>query len=141
MEGPGRDTISAREEMITRDKLANFKGSCRIFIKHLEFPHPSRQIDSRIIEQLQRDFDGEGCLRDEPSNRVPVIIDDSTLQTGLNKLGYDAGTFKAKAKPPLMRLGNGVRLECLHGQHRILTARGYLPPLNRWWVADLYGSG
>ena len=134
--------VRAREQGISRDKLANFKGSCKIFIKHLCFPNPARPVDEKIIEQLQRDFDGEGCLREEPNNRVPVIIDDLALQEGLNKLGYDAETFKAKsAKPPLLRLGSRALLECLHGQHRIVAAKRYLTSKNRWWVVDLYGTG
>jgi hypothetical protein len=60
------------EQRISRDKLAKYKGTALISIAHLDFPHPSRQVDRKIIEQLKRDFEGEGCTKDEPTNRIPA---------------------------------------------------------------------
>jgi hypothetical protein len=111
-------------------------------MKHIAFPSPSRPVDKKIIKQLQRDFGGEGCLREELSNRVPAIIDNLTLEGLLNKLGYNAETLKNKSsEPPLLSLLDGLQLECLHEQHRILAAKACLPPSQRWWVVDLYRSG
>jgi hypothetical protein len=54
MNGRGDDALSAREQKILADKRANFKGSCKFFIKRLAFPYPSRPVDKKIIKQLQR---------------------------------------------------------------------------------------
>jgi hypothetical protein len=79
MESSSREILSAREQEICRDKLAKFKGAARVYFTHLDFLYPNRQIDRRIIEQLKRDFDGEGYIRQEPKNRIPAIIDSSIL--------------------------------------------------------------
>jgi hypothetical protein len=140
MQNSSTEILSAREKRILRDKLANFKGTARVAITHLEFPHPSRQIDRKIIEQLLRDFDGEGCRPEEPDHRIPAIIEDSVLQVALEKLSMSADAFKAEAsKPPILHLENGVMLDCLHGQHRILAAKEHIPTC-RWWTVDLYGG-
>ncbi|KAH6712159.1 hypothetical protein BKA61DRAFT_577258 [Leptodontidium sp. MPI-SDFR-AT-0119] len=121
------ETLAAINQRITSDKLAKFKGTARVSIRHLEFLHPTRQINRKAIRQLIRDFDGERYIREEPSHRIPVIIDNSMLQVALEKLSLTTETFRAKADyPPFLELESGVKLECLHGQYRILAAKEYL---------------
>jgi hypothetical protein len=135
--------MESSEQRISKDKLVKYKGTALISIAHLDFPHPCRQIDRKIIEQLKRDFEGEGCVREEPTNRIPAIIEDRTLQAGLEKLVTSVNNFKATSKddPPKLYLARDVKLECLHGQHRILAAKEFLAPSQRWWVVDLYSAG
>ncbi|CAG8981747.1 hypothetical protein HYALB_00013360 [Hymenoscyphus albidus] len=97
MQNAGTEVLSGRDKRILYDKLANFKGTARIAIKHLTFPYPSRQIDRKIIEQLLRDFKGEGCRPEEPDHRIPAIVDDSVLEAALQVQGFEGGdvTFGA----------------------------------------------
>jgi hypothetical protein len=76
-------------------------------------------------------------------NRIPAIIEDTILQTGLEQLAINTDAFKAlsNSNPPTLDLGRDVKLECLHGQHRILAAKEFLAPSKRWWVVDLYSTG
>ncbi|KAG0645121.1 hypothetical protein D0Z07_9209 [Hyphodiscus hymeniophilus] len=143
MESPNQDVLDVREQRVCRDKLAKYRGSAKVWISHLEFPHPSRQVDRRVIEQLKRDFDGEGCIKERANHRIPAVIDDSTLQVGLEKLSITAETFKVTSRdnPPNLRLKSGIKLECLHGQHRVLAAKEHLIPSLRWWIVDLYSTG
>lgn len=140
MQNTGTEALSAREESILHDKLANFKGTARIAIKHLAFPHPSRQIDRKIIDQLLRDFEGEGCRPEEPDHRIPAIVDDLVLEAALEKIPMSVNAFKANSSnAPILHLDQAT-LECLHGQHRVLAAQEH-NPTNRWWMVDLYGDG
>lgn len=142
METSSPESLAAIEQRIASDKLAKFKGAARVSFQHLEFLHPTRQIDRKTIRQLIRDFDGEGCIREEPSHRIPIIADNSILQAALEKLSLTAETFRAQADhPPVLELGSGVKLECLHGQHRILAAKEHLAASQWWWIVDIYGTG
>lgn len=138
-----RSEIRAADQRIARDKLAKFKGTARVSIIHLDFPRPSRQVEKKVIDQLIRDFDGEGCIREEPSHRIPAMIEDSVLAVALRKLSISAEMFKVRGDiPPTLQLESGVKLECLHGQHRILAAKEYFVLRSeRWWIVDLYGTG
>lgn len=143
MEGSDHEALIALEQKISEDKSAKYMGTAEIFIKHLEFPHPCRKIDWKIVDQLVRDFDGEGCIRDQPVNRIPAVISNSILQEGLQKLAISAEAFRAtsKDKPVKLPLSEDVKLECLHGQHRILAAEEFYNNIfDRWWIVDLYGS-
>jgi len=142
MDGSDSEFLT-REKIISRDKLAKYKGSAKVLLAHLDFPHPCRQIDRKVIERLKRDFEGEGCIRDRQTNRIPAIIEDTILQTGLEQLAINTDAFKAvsNSNPPTLDLGRDVKLECLHGQHRILAAKEFLAPSKRWWVVDLYSTG
>ena len=142
METSSAESLAAIEQRIASDKLAKFKGAARVSIQHLEFPHPTRPIDRKAIRQLIREFDGEGCIREEASHRIPVVIDNSILQAALERLSLTAETFRSKADhPPFLKLGSGVKLECLHGQHRVLAAKEHLAASQLWWVVDIYGTG
>jgi Protein of unknown function (DUF3723) len=133
--------LNAREERISADKLAKYRGSARVSIEHLEFPHPCRQIDTKVIKRLIRDFEGEGCIKE--TNRIPAIIDDSTLYAGLKKLAMSAESFKtvSNSAPPWLDLQPDMKVECLHGQHRILAAQQFLAASKRWWIVDFYSTG
>ncbi|CZT53456.1 uncharacterized protein RSE6_15037 [Rhynchosporium secalis] len=110
------ESLAAIEQRIVINKLTKFKGAARVSIRNLEFLYPSRQIDRKAIRQLTREFDSEGCIREEPSHRIPAVIDASILQAALEKLSLTAETFRAKADDLLfLELRSGVRLEYLYG--------------------------
>lgn len=97
MEASSLGSLTAIEQSIASDKLAKFKGAARVLIQHLEFPRPTRQLDRKAIQQLIRDFGGEGCIREEPSHRIPAIIDNSILQAALEHIPLTAEVFRPKA--------------------------------------------
>ncbi|KAH6664606.1 hypothetical protein B0J14DRAFT_661200 [Halenospora varia] len=142
MENINPESQDSIEKRISRDRLANYKGSALVAISRLDFPHPCRQVDRKVIEQLKRDFKGEGCITEKPNNRIPAIIDDLTLQAVLEKLGTSAEAFRTASKdnPLRLQLDRDMKLECLHGQYRILAAKEFLLPQKRWWVVDLYST-
>lgn len=133
------DTHTEREDKIAQDKLAKYKGSAQVSITHLDFPHPCRQVDRRIVEQLKKDFEGQGCMRH--SNRVPAIIDDSILETALGDINTQSFRTSSTTSPPKLHFGDNVKLECLHGQHRVLAAEEFFAPRKRWWIVDFYATG
>jgi hypothetical protein len=45
MQNPGTEILSAREKRILSDKLANFKGTARVAITHLEFRKGRTALD------------------------------------------------------------------------------------------------
>ncbi|KAG9232708.1 hypothetical protein BJ875DRAFT_380121 [Amylocarpus encephaloides] len=132
--------IHGKEHIIARDKLAKYKGTAKVLIAHLDFPYPLRQENRKIVKQLKRDFEGENCNKENPTNRIPAIINESTLQVGLQKLGTSTEAFKIAStkNPPHLTLRSDIKLECLHGQYRILAAKEFLPPSEWWWILDLY---
>ena len=134
------ENLDPIDQRIAKDKNAMYRGTARVSITHLDFPHTYRQIDRKVIAQLKRDFEGEGCNKDEPANRIPAIIDDATLKEGLEKLAISVETFKAISDndPPYFPLSQVAKLECLHGQHRILAGK---ETSQKWWVVDLYSTG
>ncbi|RDL36259.1 uncharacterized protein BP5553_06871 [Venustampulla echinocandica] len=134
--------LTAKERRVVKDKHAKFKGAARVWITHLDFPNPCRQIDREHVERLKGDFQRRGCMNETPDHWIPAMIDESILQAALEKLGISASQFKATSsdKPPLLDLGIGMKLECLHGQHRIRAAEEGLDAPKRWWVVELYSS-
>lgn len=131
------------EQRVSKDKLAKYRGTAIVSISHLHFPHPCRQVDRKVVQQLKRDFEGEGCIKDIPKNPVPAIIDEPTLQAALKKLATSAEAFRAASNddPPRLHFASGVKFECLHGQHRILAAKEFFEPPQRSWVIDFYSTG
>lgn len=67
-------------------------------------------------------------------------MDDEALLAALNISGI--GSTSLRTLPPTkLRFALGVKIECLHGRHRIIAARRALPPVKIWWTVDLYGNG
>jgi hypothetical protein len=130
---PNPEILTALEQKISEDRLAKYKGSAQILIEHLDFPYLCRKVDKRIVDQLKRDFKGEGCNSNQLINWIPAVISDSVLQEGLEKLLTSAKSFKitSKDKLPKLQLVLSIRLECLHRQHRILMAKEFLDTSNR----------
>ncbi|PVH70426.1 hypothetical protein DL98DRAFT_437073, partial [Cadophora sp. DSE1049] len=72
---------------------------------------------------------------------IPAIIDDFVLAVALEKLLIRAESFKAEVNNFLfLYVENGVMLECLYRQYKVLAAKEYIPA-SRWWIVDLYRSG
>ncbi|KAH7021757.1 hypothetical protein B0J12DRAFT_610699 [Macrophomina phaseolina] len=88
-------------------------------------------------------FDRQGgCARLKPENRVPAIIPDEVLKVALQKNGLDLDLNRSPfhTDHPKISFPADLRIQCLHGQHRIRAAEKYLPKADRWWVVDLFSS-
>ena len=141
METSGPEVLKAFERRIAGEKAAKARGTVRVRIDHLTFPNPIRCKGDKIIEQLERTFAAEGCLDEQ--HGVPAVIDDHILRAALNKTGLKVENLRVISgrQPPKLQFPENTKLECLHGQHRVLAAKKYLPPAERWWTVDLYGTG
>ena len=139
----GPELMAAFENQVADDKAMSFRGTARIRFEHLTFPSPIRLFNKRIVASLKRDFAVAGCLKHELDYRIPAIIDDQILEAALGILGMDKDTFRAYSShhPRELKLDHGVRLECLHGRHRIVAAAESLLSPDQWWTVDLYGTG
>jgi len=110
-------------------------------LNHLTFPNLIRYKDDKIIEQLERIFAAEGCLDEQ--HGLPAVVDDHILRAAFHKTGLDVENVQVISgrKPPKLQFPEATKLECLHGQHRVLAAKKYLSPAERWWTVDLYTTG
>jgi hypothetical protein len=114
-----------------------------VHLSQLQFLNPIRPIDINIKKALKRDFKAEGCLQHEVNCSIPAIIDDTSLKSALATLNVSAENFKSisTSHPTKFELPGNLKLNCLHGQHRVLAATEYLPHGDRWWLVDIYGEG
>lgn len=137
----GPEILEVFERRISGEKVAKLRGTARVRFDHLTFPYPIRSEDENIIKQLKETFAAEGCLDEQ--HGIPAIIDDSTFQAALDKTKVDIDSLRiAPGSQPLkLEFPENIRLECLHGKHRILAARRYLPAKERWWTVDFYRTG
>ncbi|ELR03750.1 hypothetical protein GMDG_06380 [Pseudogymnoascus destructans 20631-21] len=137
--GPG--ILEVFERRISNEKVAKLRGTARVRFDHLTFPYPIRSKDDKFIKQLKETFAAEGCLDEQ--HGIPAIIDDSTFQAALDRTLVDIDSLRiaSGSQPPKLEFPENIRLECLHGQHRILAAKRYLPTKERWWTVDFYRKG
>ena len=75
---------------------------------------------------------------------MPAIIGQQQLANAMRDSGVSVQQLLA-AGPlngyPSLEFPTGVKLECLHGLHRIEAGREFLLPTEKWWVVDLYPPG
>ncbi|OBT59293.1 hypothetical protein VE04_00377 [Pseudogymnoascus sp. 24MN13] len=136
MKASGPQILVAFERRVAEDKAAKIIGTARVRIDHLAFPNPIRGKDLTKVKKLKGEFALKGCLDEQ--HRIPAVIDDNTLQTALLKTGLNIEALQGVSdQPQSLHFPENMKLECLHGQHRILAAKRYLPE-ERWWTVDLY---
>ncbi|KFY03482.1 hypothetical protein V490_00177 [Pseudogymnoascus sp. VKM F-3557] len=137
MKASGPQILVAFERRVAEDKAAKLIGTARVRIDHLAFPDPIRGKVETKIKELKGKFALKGCLDEQ--HRIPAVIDDKTLQTALLKTGLNIETLQGVSdQPQSLHFPENMKIECLHGQHRILAAKRYLKPKERWWTVDLY---
>lgn len=131
------------------EKHSSFRGSARIQLKHLQFEEKIEQrrsgddfhLDTKNVDRLTHIFEIEGCLRLDVDNYVPAIIGEETLQDSIRTSGLkDGSELLDRRVPPKLRLPPALKLQCLHGRHRIAAANEFLLPGDKWWVVDLYSD-
>ncbi|KAH7009179.1 hypothetical protein B0J12DRAFT_611800, partial [Macrophomina phaseolina] len=126
-----------------KERDRSFRGTAKIDFVHLQFEDCFRQLDLKNVSRLVKVFEKEGCARLKPENRVPAIIPDEVLKVALQKngLALDLNRSPFHTDHPKVSFSADLRIQCLHGQHRIRAAEKYLPKADRWWVVDLFSSG
>ncbi|KFZ24817.1 hypothetical protein V502_00702 [Pseudogymnoascus sp. VKM F-4520 (FW-2644)] len=136
MKASGPQILVAFERRVAEDKAAKIIGTARVRIDHLAFPNPIRGKDLTKVKKLKGEFALKGCLDEQ--HRIPAVIDDNTLQTALLKTGLNIEALQGVSdQPQSLHFPENMKLECFHGQHRIIAAKRYLPE-ERWWTVDLY---
>ena len=135
-----RQADNARFE---RERRGKYRGAARITLDVLHFSEKqSTTLDQENVEYLKEVFRREHCRREPVRNHVLVLIDQSCLDTALGLSGISAAALLTTGDEyPELRLPAGVRLECLHGKHRIQAGREFLSPRDKWWIAELYLAG
>jgi hypothetical protein len=135
--------LASLEKEFAEKKALHFRGTARVRTTQLQFLDPFRPIDQKIIDALIRDFGAEGCLQHNKDCSVPAIVTDHEYQQVLSHISLNTEEFKTKStlQPTLYEIPIHLKLNCLHGQHRIVAANSYLPSGDRWWLVDLFSSG
>lgn len=120
--------LSARQSSLKCTAIVRMKA-----IKFLNNDQYARDLDRKNIERIKRIFDTEGCFRLDRSNSIPVLADEDVFRQTINKAGLGPGVG------PYLNLDFGDdELLCLHGRHRLLAAYEYLPPMDQFWVVDIF---
>jgi Protein of unknown function (DUF3723) len=122
-------------------------GSAKIDIRHLrlrplELGNKRTKLgkDEKNIQRLVDIFLLEECLREDPSNRVPVLINKLHLE-GLLRLNQIAiADLQGSSLPYLKSVPNDINLLLLHGYHRLQAGERYLPATDQWWGVNFYSA-
>ena len=129
------------DESVSVSIERNFYGTARIDLKYLYFDE-EQGIDMNNVARLKRIFNQEGCLRLQPSHRIPATINTNVLERAIRQDGSKReDLLHPRDRIPNLKLSNRDRVDCLHGRHRIEAARQFLPLEDEWWVIDLYSVG
>ena len=136
--------VEAIEKQLAEDRGRYYRGTVRVRFEHLNFGDLCpRGRCNEAVEYLKDKF-SQGCLRLDPRNRIPAIIEPHTLDIVLKcSSGTTLGDIvdNSGGIPPELKLPHNHRLECLHGRQRFEAAKEVLPPKNWWWTIDLYLKG
>ena len=140
--------VESVEKRLAEDRGTFYRGTARFRFDRLcfedAFPRDRHTPDEKIVEVLKQRFEIEGCLRLEPANHIPAVIDQSTLniltQRSPDVLLTHCLDYSDRI-PPLIECPNDISIKCLQGRHRIEAGRVFLPPKDWWWTLDLYLNG
>lgn len=124
-------------ERLFQQRQAFYKGRAKIYLRHFQINSTGpRSIRENHATKLSEIFETEGISRLNPENYIKVSINNDVLQQALAANGR---TEAALRHGPLDFLNlPDVRLNVLHGNHRLLAAVKNSAP---WWVAELYSDG
>ncbi|KIW36055.1 uncharacterized protein PV06_11635 [Exophiala oligosperma] len=130
-----------QEARIEEERKQRFYGSARVDLDALTFDtSPACQVHEPNIERLVSAFQRAGCLRLHPQYHVPAIVVKGELDTAIANAAssQDALLHHDPSKWPTLIFPDTLRIQCLHGRHRVEAGRRYLSVNDRWWVVDFY---
>ena len=122
------------------ERQSNYRGSAKIKLKHLQFD-TTAFVDPKNVARLTQIFEIEGCHRLDLEHHVPAMISDRVLQSNLRLSNITGADLMRNRIPPKLKLPKDVKINCLHGKHRIAAANSFLYlPDDKWWTVDLYSD-
>lgn len=131
-------------ENFERERQEKYRGSASISLDAIDlFSVDPSTLDRKNVERLKEVFRNEDCQRQPVTNHILVLVDQACFEAALESSGASAPALLAAGSDeyPKLRFPAGVRLACLHGRHRVQAGREFLPPHDKWWIADLYLTG
>lgn len=104
-------------------------GRCCVRLDHLIFESGVRDYDEKNVTRLRNIYKTEGCKRADPDHFIPAVVSPSF-----------PGIYQQDSRrlPDPEALPADFRILCLHGKHRILAAKTFLPYRDQWWTLALY---
>lgn len=129
--------MSLFQENVFQERQRWYKGRAKIYLRHFQIDELGpRTIRDSHVDRLDRIFQSEGLSRLKPENYVKVSISNEVLQQALAA----QNETEAFLNGPLhfLNLPDEVRLNILHGNHRVLAA---IKRSAGWWVAEFYSDG
>ncbi|KAJ6133132.1 hypothetical protein N7471_008347 [Penicillium samsonianum] len=125
------------QEDVFQDRQSYYKGRAKIYLRHFQINDSGpRTIRDSHVDRLDRVFQSEGLSRLNPENYVKVSISNDVLQQALAT--QDENEAFLTGPLHFLNLPDEVRLNILHGNHRVLAA---IRRSARWWVAEFYSDG
>ncbi|KAK3669647.1 hypothetical protein LTR78_010464 [Recurvomyces mirabilis] len=106
-----------------------FLCNAMINITQMDFEPGVRDFDEANVVRLLGIFKQEGCQRHDSATYVPAIL----VSGGLSRLQHDG-----EALQDLRTQSPAFTVKCLHGKHRVLAAKRFLPSHDQWWPVTLY---
>ena len=128
--------------MATKSGL-KYQGTAKVSLDQIGFDPPlPRNLEPKNLERLEQIFREDCCWRHDVENHVPVVVSQQDLSDALELAGITQESLLTDSPDqyPLVRFSPG-KLRGLHGRHRIQAASKVLPPIDRWWMVDLYLDG
>ena len=92
-----------------------------------------RQLNRKNVQRLINIFALEGCFRLEPDNYVTALLPHSLL-IRVPRIC----TVPANGDVVPSVFDSPEPLQCIHGKHRIETAKKYFALKSKWWVINVY---
>lgn len=120
-----------------------YQGTAKVSLDQIQFDPPlPRNLDPKNLERLEQVFREDCCRRYNVENYVPAVVSQQDLTSALELAGVPQESLMTDSpdQSPLIRFPPG-KLRGLHGRHRIQVGSKVLPPMDRWWMVDLYLDG
>ncbi|KAH7303123.1 hypothetical protein B0I35DRAFT_340040, partial [Stachybotrys elegans] len=129
----------ATSRRIQVEKSAKHIGVARVQLGILRFPN-ARSPDPKNVKRIKNLFqEQQGCTPDDVYNRIPALIDESTLCKALAATTLSREALLSPGPDyPILDFPPGTHLACLRGQHRVEAAKQSPNFAEFYWTIDLF---
>lgn len=118
-----------------------FKGFACVELRHLTLD-PMKHIEAHKISGATKSFEKLGCRHNEIEHCVPIIIDQTVLDTALSEAHLSpSALFNVGETCPRLRFPKIKNFAVLYGDHRLRAAKEFLPADSRFWTVALFDPG
>ncbi|TPX25162.1 hypothetical protein DIZ76_010611 [Coccidioides immitis] len=121
-----RAWFTEEEVRVATERRLKYQGTAKVRLDQIQFDPPlPRDLNSSNLERLRQQ-----SYRTKTSKKHSIVprFSPMTLKTNLPE------------KYPMLHFHNS-KLHGLHGRHRVQVVSELLPPVDRWWMVDLYLDG